>query len=76
MRENIGSITEMIRAFQENTASHSRASDAVSATATRILEVTHKTTASLPALAELVGELRVESQALTAELARLTSEVG
>jgi methyl-accepting chemotaxis protein len=75
VRENIGSITEMIRAFQENTASHSRASDAVSSTAARILEVTHKTTASLPALAELVGELRVESEALTAELARLKSEV-
>jgi methyl-accepting chemotaxis protein len=74
VRENIGSITEMIRAFQENTANHSRASDAVSATASRILEVTHKTTASLPALAELITELRVESEALTAELDRLKSD--
>jgi methyl-accepting chemotaxis protein len=74
VRENIGSITEMIRAFQENTANHSRASDAVSATASRILEVTHKTTASLPALAELITELRIESEALTAELDRLKSD--
>src|SRR5690606_16533749 len=74
VRENIGSITEMIRTFQEATASHSRASDAVSATAAHILEVAHKTSASLPALAELIQELTVESEALTAEVERLRSD--
>lgn len=68
VRENIGSITDMIRAFQENTTNHSRASDAVSTTAARILEVTQKTTASLPALAALVAELQRESEELNAEL--------
>jgi methyl-accepting chemotaxis protein len=74
VRENIGSITEMIRAFQENTANHSRASDAVSATAARILEVTHKTTASLPALVALVTELQRESEDLNAELTPFSSD--
>jgi methyl-accepting chemotaxis protein len=69
VRENIGSISEMIRAFQENTASHERASDAVSATASRILEVNRKTTASLPALAQLAAELRREASTLADELA-------
>jgi methyl-accepting chemotaxis protein len=69
VRENIASISEMIRAFQENTSAHERASDAVSATAARILEVNQKTTASLPALAQLVGELGREAEALTGELA-------
>jgi methyl-accepting chemotaxis protein len=68
VRENISSITDMIRAFQENTTNHSRASDAVSATAARILEVTQKTTASLPALTALVAELQRESEGLNAEL--------
>ena len=74
VRENISSISDMIRAFLENTASHARASDAVSATAARILEVTHKASANLPALAELVGELRAESEALSSELARLQGD--
>jgi methyl-accepting chemotaxis protein len=74
VRENIGSISEMIRTFQENTASHSRASDAVSATAARILEVNHKMTAGLPVLSELTEELRREAQSLEAELAPLRSD--
>lgn len=68
VRDNIASITEMIRAFQENTNAHSRASDQVSATAARILDVTHKTGACLPDLLTLVDELRVEAGELAEAL--------
>jgi methyl-accepting chemotaxis protein len=74
VRENIASISEMIRAFQENTTAHARASDAVSATAARILEVNHKTTSSLPALALLVEELQRETDGLGGELAPFSRE--
>lgn len=68
VRDNISSITEMIRAFQENTNAHSRASDQVSATAARILDVTHKTGACLPDLRRLVEELGVEAGELAEAL--------
>jgi prophage DNA circulation protein len=68
VRDNIASITEMIRAFQENTAAHSRASDQVSTTASHILDVNRKTTACLPALHTLVAELRREAGELAATL--------
>ena len=68
VRDNIASITEMIRSFQENTAAHSRASEQVSTTASHILDVNQKTTACLPALHTLVEELRREATELAETL--------
>jgi methyl-accepting chemotaxis protein len=73
VRDNIASITEMIRAFQENTAAHGRASDQVSTTAAHILDVNRKTTECLPALHTLVEELRREATELAATLATVRS---
>jgi methyl-accepting chemotaxis protein len=68
VRDNIASITEMIRSFQENTSAHARASDQVSSTAAKILDVTQKTSACIPALKTLVVELHRESSELAASL--------
>jgi len=68
VRDNIASITEMIRSFQENTNAHARASDQVSSTAAKILDVTQKTSQCLPALKSLVVELHREAGELAESL--------
>ena len=60
----IGSITEMIRSIQQNTESHSAASEAVSDAVSRILEVARKAGERVPEVLRAVEELREHAGAL------------
>jgi methyl-accepting chemotaxis protein len=63
---SIGSITEMIRSIQQNTESHSAASEAVSDAVNRILEVAKKSGHRVPEVLRALEELRDHANALAA----------
>jgi hypothetical protein len=58
IQANVESITEMIRAIQEDTAAHERASASVAETVVAILENARESSARLPGLAAAIVELR------------------
>ncbi len=71
IQESMQAITRRIRAIRENTQSHARASEAVSGTVARILQVGRATGERLPALFDSLDGPRREAEALARELARL-----
>ena len=66
----ISSITEMIRAIQENTAAHRTASEAVSETVMHLLDNARKSGDQIPELDRMLIELSEATEGIVGELAR------
>ena len=64
---NSSSITDLIRSIQSNTANHQEASRQVGERFELLLEGAHGTTASMPAIVEVVTNLRNELRELDAD---------
>jgi methyl-accepting chemotaxis protein len=81
---SISSITEMIRAIQEGTASHARASQSVSDAVMRLLDNARKSGEHIPEVTAMMSGLSESAEAILAELgpfeaahaARQAHEVG
>jgi len=65
---SISSITEMIRAIQEGTASHARASQAVSDAVMRLLDNARKSGAHIPEVKDMMSGLSASAEAIMREL--------
>ena len=70
---SIGSITEMIRSIQQNTESHSAASEAVADAVNRILDASKKSGDRVPEVLQALEELRDHAGALARRLDRRIS---
>jgi methyl-accepting chemotaxis protein len=65
---SISSITEMIRAIQEGTASHARASQSVSDAVMRLLDNARKSGEHIPEVQAMMSGLSESAEAIVAEL--------
>jgi methyl-accepting chemotaxis protein len=68
--ESISSITDMIRAIQESTANHRKASESVSASVMQLLENARKSGDRIPEVNAMLVELHDSAESIARELTR------